>query len=234
MRDSACSPCPGGISTCKGGRRERSGHPRCLLQTVVWPRCHQTLPALTSTLMMAQTSTPQVGTSGTSPKPQCQPHWLPGPLVPVELPRQSHSEQKLLATSLTGTPGASLLAPCSPLIPSSCFSSTSCPSLEHGQIWMVSGSPGSSKPTPMPLQDPKAKGLSAPQPLWALPPYPSLFPASTPQSQHRCVHPRDMQGVGAGTAKDAGKFWGVQSFPKPYSQHLHFPQPSLPTPISCT
>ncbi|XP_063249668.1 T-cell surface glycoprotein CD1b-3-like isoform X2 [Prinia subflava] len=40
-----------------------------------------------------------VGTSEPSPKPQCQPHWLPGPLAPAELPRQSQPEETTAATS---------------------------------------------------------------------------------------------------------------------------------------
>ncbi|XP_017592817.1 PREDICTED: T-cell surface glycoprotein CD1b-3 isoform X2 [Corvus brachyrhynchos] len=43
----------------------------------------------------------QVGTSEPSPKPQCQPHWLPGPLAPAEMPRQSQSEETSEATSLS-------------------------------------------------------------------------------------------------------------------------------------
>ncbi|XP_014731650.1 PREDICTED: uncharacterized protein LOC106853116 [Sturnus vulgaris] len=44
--------------------------------------------------------TPKWETSEPSPKPQSQPHWLPGPLAPAELPRQSQPEETSEATSL--------------------------------------------------------------------------------------------------------------------------------------
>ncbi|KAL2299594.1 hypothetical protein Nmel_012436 [Mimus melanotis] len=45
--------------------------------------------------------TPKWETSESSPKPQCQPYWLPGPLAPAELPWQSQPEETSEATSLT-------------------------------------------------------------------------------------------------------------------------------------
>lgn len=162
-------------------------------------------------LGMPQTSPLQAGASGPSPKPQCRPHWLPGPLAPAELPRQSNPEEKCAATSLTAPSScrcthycmlrASLLAPCSPLAAASSFSFsfTSSSSLGHGQTRRVSGSPGSSIPAPMPPW-----GFLLPTRLGHLPPHPSLSPGSTPSPQQGCSYPRWVQGVRPGAAKDAG------------------------------
>ncbi|KAM9657147.1 antigen-presenting glycoprotein CD1d-like isoform 1-T1 [Morphnus guianensis] len=206
-------------------------------------------PALTALLGIPQTSPPQAGTLGPSLKPQCQPHWLPGPLAATELPGQSHPEEKCAATSLTApcsccctrycTIRASLLAPCSPLAAAfsstSTFSSTSSSSLGHRQTWRVSGSPGSSTPAPMPPWDPMGDGLPAPHPPWALASSPLLVP---------WLHTSSLAGMQPPQVGAGGESWGCQGCrglmgacrslrPQgPVPQPLHFPQPSPLTSLS--